>query len=341
MPDTLIGTARRTPAFAQPNPLATELAGSSAAISRVQEMVRRVAALDGHVLLIARRGSDADAVARDIHARSPLGAHAFVSVACGAAGVEQVLFGDPVHPAPPDLEALSADSRVAAARGGTLFLEDATELPAGVQARLARLTRDGEARIDGEPVPTAMRLIVSAPPGIDSDVREHRFRSDVYRRVSTLRVDLPPLSERPEDVPVLALRVLEDLSTASGGRPRSFSQAALSLLGAMAWPGNLAELRETVERAASGTDQDPIQIEHLLPTLQLDRAPQVFAPEGTLRVARQRFEHDYIAAVLQHHGWRMTKAAQTLGIQRPNLYRKARQLGIPLVRSAEPEPRKY
>jgi len=273
MPDPLIGTARQTPAFAQPSPLATELAGSSAAISRVQEMVRRVAALDGHVLLIARRGSDADAVARHIHARSPLGAHAFVSVACGAAGVEQVLFGDPVHPAPSDLEALSADSRLAAARGGTLFLEDATELPAGVQARLARLTRDGEARIDGEPVPTAMRLIVSAPPGIDSDVREHRFRSDVYRRVSTLRVDLPPLSERPEDVPILALRVLEDLSTASGGRPRSFSQAALSLLGAMAWPGNLAELRETVERAASGTDQDPIQIEHLLPTLQLDRAP--------------------------------------------------------------------
>jgi DNA-binding NtrC family response regulator len=204
-----------------------------------------------------------------------------------------------------------------------------------VQARLARLTRDGEARIDGEPVPTAIRLIVSAPPGIDADVRAHRFRSDVYRRVSTLRVDLPPLSERPEDVPALAIRVLEDLSTVGGARPRTFTQPALALLGAMSWPGNLAELRETVERAAATTDQDPIQVEHLLPTLHLDRAPHVFAPEGTLREARQRFEHDYIAAVLQHHGWRMAGAAQTLGIQRPNLYRKARQLGIPLARNSE------
>jgi len=103
----------------------------------------------------------------------------------------------------------------------------------------------------------------------------------------------------------------------------------------MSWPGNLAELRETVQRAASATDHDPIQIEDLLPTLQLDRAPHVFAPEGTLREARQRFEHDYIAAVLLHHGWRMADAAETLGIQRPNLYRKARQLGIPLARNPE------
>jgi two-component system, NtrC family, nitrogen regulation response regulator NtrX len=337
MPETLMLAGSRAPGFVQPGAGATELAGSSAAISHVHEIVRRVAALDGNVLLIARRGCDAQSVAREIHARSPVGAHAFVSVACGGAGVEQALFGDPLRPAPPDLESLSADSGVAAARGGTLFLEDATELPASVQARLARLTRDGEARIDGEPVPTAMRLIVSAPPGIDADVREHRFRSDVYRRVSTLRVDLPPLSERPEDVPDLAIRVLEDLSTVSGGRPRMFTQAALALLRAMSWPGNLAELRETVHRAASATEQDPIQIEHVLPTLRLDRAPHVFAPEGTLRDARQRFEHDYIAAVLQHHGWRMADAAQTLGIQRPNLYRKARQLGIPLARGSESE----
>jgi DNA-binding NtrC family response regulator len=188
-------------------------------------------------------------------------------------------------------------------------------------------------------MPTALRLIVSAPPGIDADVREHRFRSDVYRRVSTLRVDLPPLSERPEDVPALAIRVLEDLAAVSLAPPRTFTHAALALLGAMSWPGNLAELRDTVQRAASGTDHDPIQIEDLLPTLQLDRAPQVFAPEGTLREARQRFEHDYIAAVLQHHGWRMAEAAGTLGIQRPNLYRKARQLGIPLARSPEKDLR--
>jgi DNA-binding NtrC family response regulator len=310
---------------------AVELVGYSAAISRVQEMVRRIAALEGGVLLIVRRGADAESVARDVHETSAHGAHAFVSVPCGSAGIERALFGEPVVHAPPDLEAVSADSRIAAARGGTLFLEDVTELPAGVQARLARLARDGEAHVDGERVKTAMRLIVSAAPGIDTDVREHRFRSDVYRRVSALRIDLPPLSERPEDVPALAVTLLEELSAARGATPLAFTKAALALLGAMSWPGNLAELRETVERAAARTEEDTIQLEHVLPTLQLDRAPRRFVPEGTLREARQRFEHDYIASVLQHHGWRMADAAQTLGIQRPNLYRKARQLGIPLA----------
>ena len=85
----------------------------------------------------------------------------------------------------------------------------------------------------------------------------------------------------------------------------------------------------------AGTHEETMQVEHLLPALQLDRPPASFVPAGTLREARLRFERDYIAAVLQHHGWRMSAAAQTLGIQRPNLYRKARQLGIPLARIAE------
>jgi DNA-binding NtrC family response regulator len=104
----------------------------------------------------------------------------------------------------------------------------------------------------------------------------------------------------------------------------------------VSWPGNLAELRDVIDRIVSSpSSAATIHVEHVLPALQLDRAPVSFAPSGTLREARQRFERDYIAAVLQHHGWRMADAAQTLGIQRPNLYRKARQLGIPLVRASE------
>jgi DNA-binding NtrC family response regulator len=335
MAEPLVLTTPRPGRFGRPSARAIELAGSSAVIARVDELVRRVALLDGSVLLTARRGSDVESVARDIHARSARSALPFVSVSCGAADIERTLFGAPSGQSPPDLEALSADSRIAAARSGTLFLEDVTELPAGVQARLARLVRDGEAWIDGEPLPIGMRLIVGASPSIDTEVRTHRFRSDVFRRVSALRIDLPPLSERPEDVPALASRLLDEICAASGSRARAFTQAALSLLGAMAWPGNLAELREAVERAAAGADGDAIQVETLLPTLRFDRAPAAFTPVGTLREARQRFEHDYIAAVLEHHGWRMADAAQTLGIQRPNLYRKARQLGIPLARNSE------
>ncbi|MBI3403183.1 MAG: sigma-54-dependent Fis family transcriptional regulator [Acidobacteria bacterium] len=335
MPDPVLLAGPRPKRLAWSSPLAIELVGGSASIARVQELLRRAAALDSGVLLLARRGSDAAGLARDLHARSPRASAPFVGVACGATGIEQALFGNPAGYAPPDLEMISTDSRIAAARGGTLFLEDVTELPAAVQARLARVARDGEARLDGDVTPLAIRVVVSAAPGIDADVCEHRFRADLYRRVSVSRIELPPLSERPEDIPALAERLLEEFCVDRTLPPRTFTQAALALLGAMTWPGNLAELREAVERAAASTDEEAIQIEHLLPTLQLNRAPASFEPAGTLREARLRFEHDYIAAVLQHHGWRMTEAAHTLGIQRPNLYRKARQLGIPLARNSE------
>ena len=334
MPESILLSSPR-PSRLRSTAKAVELVGVSAAISRVDELVRRVAALDGSVLLTARRGADVESVARDIHLRSARSAQPFVSVSCGADSVERLLFGDPLGHTPTDLETMAADSRIAAARGGTLFLEDVTDLPAGVQARLARVVRDGEARVDGEPLPVALRLIVSAAPGIETEVRTNRFRNDVYRRVAALRIDLPPLSDRAEDIPALAVRVLEETCAASGLTPRLFTPAALALVGAMSWPGNLAELRETIERAVAAATGETIQVEALLPSLRFERTPVTFTPQGTLREARQRFEHDYIAAVLEHHGWRMADAAQTLGIQRPNLYRKARQLGIPLARNSE------
>ncbi len=210
-----------------------------------------------------------------------------------------------------------------------------SELPAAVQIRLARLMRDGEARVDGQQQPVDMRLIVTAAPGIESEVRSNRFRSDIYRRVSSLRIELPALCERPEDVPAIAARLLDDLSSAGRGTPQVFTTTALALLAAMPWPGNVAELREAIRSVSSTETGATIQVEALLPALRFERTPARFAPERTLREARRRFEHDYIAAVLEHHGWRMGDAAQTLGIQRPNLYRKARQLGIALTRGCD------
>jgi Sigma-54 interaction domain len=93
---------------------------------------------------------------------------------------------------------VSSDSRIAAARGGTLFLQDAAELPAGPQAHLARIARDSEVRIDGVPAPTAFRLVASASPGIGSDVHAHRLRADLYRRLATVRIDLPSLRDVPK-----------------------------------------------------------------------------------------------------------------------------------------------
>ena len=335
MADTVLLAEARGARLVRPDAGALELVGQSPAIARAQELVRRAAALNGSVLIIAEPGSAVEPVARELHARSPHPSSAYVAVACDArdpARVDRQLFGAASADPQTDLECVSGDSRIAAARGGMLFLQDVTELPAAVQARLARVARDGEVRIDGAAIATSLRIVASASPSIDRDVHAHRFRGDLYRRLSTVRIDLPPLRARAEDLPALATRIVEDVCAARGVPARTFTHAALALVGALTWPGNLAELEDAIDRVISDTRDDVIQVEHLLPALQLDRAPTPFSPAGNLREARQRFERDYIAAVLQHHGWRMADAAQTLGIQRPNLYRKARQLGIPLAR---------
>jgi len=314
---------------------AIELVGRSPAVSRVQELVRRLAPLEGGVLLTCEPGADAESVARELHGRGRPASAPWVPVACGdsdPAEVDRQLFGNVEGAGQSDLEAVSPQSRIVAARGGTLFLQDVTDLPAAVQARLARIARDGEVRVGGTATPTTVRLIASAPPSIDNDVRDHRFRPDLYRRLAVSRIDLPPLRDRAEDVPALAARLLDDVAAAGSDTGPGFTDAALALLAALSWPGNLAELRAVVDRVAADCGDRPIQIEQLLPALQLDRTSMAFSPAGTLRDARVRFERDYIAAVLQHHGWRMADAARTLGIQRPNLYRKARQLGIPVMR---------
>jgi two-component system nitrogen regulation response regulator NtrX len=185
------------------------------------------------------------------------------------------------------------------------------------------------------PIETAFRLVASATPAVDADVEARRFRADLHRRLSAVRVDVPTLRERSEDIPVLAERVLHDVCDSRGIPRRSFTQAALALIGAWSWPGNLQELTGVIDRVVGETHEAVIPIEHVLPALRMQRGAETFEPSGSLREARLRFEREYIAAVLQHHGWHMAHAAETLGIQRPNLYRKARQLGIPLARITE------
>jgi two-component system, NtrC family, nitrogen regulation response regulator NtrX len=352
MPDALaVATARVTGASTSAATSITgalELVGHSPAITRVRELVRRAAPLDTAILLTAEQGTDADSVARELHKRSRRAGAPYVRVECDgadAAGVGHALFGRTPGPrlrplagsaaAPPDLESISLDGAIAAARGGTLFLQNLTELPAAVQARLARIVRDGEACLDGEAVSTDIRFVASASPSVEADAHAHRLRSDLFRRIAGVRIDLPPLRERQDDVPLIAGLVLGELLTAQGRRPRAFTQAALALIAAVTWPGNLDELREAVARVVANPGDHDIQVEHLLPALDLQRAPARFAPTGNLREARLKFEREYISAVLQHHAWRVADAAHTLGIQRPNLYRKARQLGIPVTRVSD------
>ena len=314
-----------------------ELVGPSPAIARTRELVRRAARQEGGIVLVGEEGVELEPIARELHAGGRRADGQFVAFDCRVdpASADLELFGETPGDLPRDLEPVSRDSAVARARGGTLYLAHITDAPASTQTRLARLARDREARIDGDPTATDVRLVAGAPVEIDDEVRAKRFRDDLFRRLSAARIDVPSLRDRAEDVPALAVRIAADFARAGGFQPKTFTDAALALLAALTWPGNLIELATVVETAVRSTASPTIHVEHVLPVLRLERAPAAFAPAGNLRDARLRFERDYIAAVLQHHGWRVAAAAETLGIQRPNLYRKARQLGISLTSTAE------
>jgi two-component system nitrogen regulation response regulator NtrX len=279
-------------------------------------------------LIVADRGLESDTVARALHDRSRPGTP-FLVLDCAAGDAQSVdreLFGTRSRgDAQKDLDAVGSSSALLRARGGTLYLKQIVDLPAAMQRRLARILRDGEVIAGRRRGPVRARIIGDAPGSVAVDVGAGHFRSDLFRRLSQTTITIPSLHERPEDIPELAVRIA---ATLRGGAAPVFTQAALTVLSAPAWPGNLDELRLVLDRLLSAAPAESIRQEDVLAHLPIDRTFARFAPGISLREARRQFEREYIASVLERHRWQMAEAARTLGIERANLYRKTRQLGI-------------
>ena len=310
------------------HPWPLSLAGPSAAAGRARAAFTAAVRSSAPALIVADRGLDADAIARAIHERSRPGTPLIV-IDCAAADAQDVdreLFGTrPRAEAHADLDAVGSSSVWVRARGGTLYLKHLLDLPAATQRRLARILRDREVSVTGRRVPVRGRIIGDAPASVAVEVGEGHFRSDLFRRLSQTCIAVPGLRERPEDIPELAVRIAAELR---GGQPPAFTQAALTVLSAPAWPGNLDELRVVLDRVLRAAPAGSIRQEDVLAHLPMDGAFARIAPQISLREARRQFEREYIASVLERHRWRMSEAARALGIERANLYRKTRQLGI-------------
>lgn len=308
-----------------------ELVGESGAIRDCVSQVERASSDDRGALILAAPGLDAEAVARVIHTRSDRRLAPFVVMSCdGAAGgeLERALFGALQRGVGDDLGLVGPGGAISRAQGGILFLDNLHELPAPLQRRLARLLRDGEARVARRT--GSVRLDVR-PIGVAESSLDSGLREDLLRRLP-LVIEVPPLRARRADVPSIASSML-----AARGGSRQFTPAALTVLAALPWRRNTAELARLIDRLAAGEHTTLIRQEDVLAEVQLDRTP--LRPTGSLRDARRQFEREYIAAVLRDHEWQMRDAARTLGIERANLYRKARQLGIPLRRGGTAESR--
>ena len=315
------------------------IVGSSASMRGVMDLVQRAAAGRCGILVCGERGTGREMVARAIHAHDPNPDAPFVKVDCSGPTPEDIelhLFGvltkrsSPAAPERRSLERIGHQCQLRDAHEGILFLENVVELPARVQARLVRVLRDREALVEdcAEPEALDIRPIASVDPSIETAVDDGRLRADLYERLALIRVDVPALRQRREDIPVLATHFVKELCKANRRPVKTLTRSALTLLSALPWRGNAPELRGLLERLILLVPQGLIRLEDVLAHTQLEGAISPTGVDATLRQARAKFERDYIAAVLQHHHGRIAEAARVLGIQRTNLYRKMRRLNL-------------
>lgn len=314
-------------------PATDGLVAFSPAMRDLLRQVREIATTPQAVCLVGPHGTGKQLVARALHDASAGAPGPCVVLDCAdrsASDLEVALFGLP--PVADDatatgVERLSGSSALARARGGTLVLRHVDEASSRVQLRLADLLRDQEATIDrsDRPVDLDVRVVATQTPAGDRDGRGLLHRELAARFAVHLQV--PTLRRRREDIPMLAARCLDQRAAFAGQPPLRLSRAVLELLAALPWPGNVPELERTVEAVCADTRRPVVQIEDLLRHVSLDGVPKAAGRSG-LREAREQFERECIEAALARHQGRVGEAARALGIQRTNLYRKVRQLGI-------------
>jgi two-component system, NtrC family, nitrogen regulation response regulator NtrX len=179
-----------------------------------------------------------------------------------------------------------------------------------------------------------VRVIAATNKRLDEEIREGRFREDLYFRLNVIPFEVPPLRERREDVPLLARHFMEVLSAEHGRRPKAIAPEALEVLSQLPWPGNVRELRNVVERLVIMTPGDRIEVRHLPTSLVepqaggTDMEEAASLPSGSLSAAREEFERRYILRRYRECGGNMSRTAEALGVERSNLYRKMKAYGL-------------
>ena len=277
-------------------------------------------------------------IARPSHEKGPRPAGRFVTRNCASVPAELIeseLFG---HEKGAFTGA--AGRRVGKfeqADGGTLFLDEIGDMPLAMQAKLLRVLEEGEIeRVGGErPVAVNVRVVVATHQDLERMVREGTFRQDLFHRIYVFPLRLPPLRERPEDIPVLVEHFARQIAEQNGWKPRQFAAATMDELKRYGWPGNVRELRNVVERlllVAPGEGEiAPELVRAVLPALNTGGEAHAAALGfGALADRVEGFERAAIEAELKRQNFHITNTAKALGLERSHLYKKCQQLGIDL-----------
>ncbi len=340
--DDFIDVVRRALAHLEEERLATLVAdgehfragdgvlGKSPAMRRVERLVARVAPLESSVLITGESGVGKEVVANLVHANSRRADKPFVKVNCAAIPfdlVESELFGH-------EKGAFTGAERQRVGRfeqaqGGTILLDEIAEIPPQVQVKLLRVLQERvvERVGGGEPVPLDVRIIAATQVELQPAIDRGAFRADLYWRLNVIRVEVPPLRQRPADILDLARRFVTEFAHAMGKRLDGLSPEAERELLAQTFPGNVRELRNLLERAVALCDGYRIERHDLLPLDAADAEDESGAA-ASLRAAVAEAEQETIRRVLEQSDWTIGRAASALGISRKNLWEKMRRYGI-------------
>jgi PAS domain S-box-containing protein len=306
-----------------------DLVSHSPLMQRLFEVLPAVATSPSTVLILGETGTGKELVARTIHSLSPRRKGPFVAVNCGALPdtlLESELFGYKTGA----FTGANRDKagRFAMAKGGTLFLDEIGEMSAALQVRLLRVLQDktyeplGATRSEKADA----RVIVATNKDLAARVREGAFREDLYYRVNVVRVELPPLRRRKEDIALLAQQFIDRFNHLQGKSIEGISTAALSLLMAHEWPGNVRELENVIERSFIVCREGSIGIKDLPEELTGHRRHK--ANVSDIRTAHDLLDAQSIRAALERHNYNRLAAAKELGIHKTTLFRRMKKLGI-------------
>lgn len=303
--------------------------GQSSALKSIMSLVSRVAPIDSTVLINGESGTGKELIARAVHQQSPRRNHRFVAVNCGALAenlLESELFG---HVRGSFTGAYrDKDGLFKIASQGTLFLDEIGNISLNLQVKLLRALEEKEILPVGgtRPIPINVRIIAASNRDLNQEVLEGRFREDLYYRVNVLSIDLPPLRERKEDIPLLVQHFIKYHNLNLKKKIEGIDEEALNALLNYQWKGNIRELDNVLERAMILCDEPIITVKYL--PVNLMSATTTTKPATTLKDSLREYERKYILSILKRVGNDKLKAAQILGLSQSTLYRKMSELNI-------------
>ena len=308
-----------------------EILGSSVPIKALRQQLKITAGTNGRVLIYGESGTGKALVARAIHRYSQRAQGPFVEVNCAVLPedlIESELFGHRRSGnGTPDIKI----GKLQKAHGGTFFLDEVGDMSLRTQAKVLRALDEHRFEPVGasRPVQVDVRVIAATNKNLEKEIERGNFREDLFYRLNVIPFTVPPLRERAEDISVLAEHFLHEFTVAYGRRPKELSKDAVEALVAHHWPGNVRELRNLMERIVILNPSPRVEARHL-PLEAARRAVAARAGEGfgSLQEVKEAAERDYILRKLEETSGNVTRAAELLGLERSNLYRKMKSLGI-------------